>query len=375
MQVRPLLAASLLCCTLWTTTMAQDATRRRRTASTGNVSRPMAVVSVAGFDVLRRKIDYLAGLSESPRAKLSIDDMLAALTGGQRSLPGLDGGRRIGVIFPDVNATPPRVLAFVPVTDGQLFLRFIGSIAPMRPGPTPDIFQLATPMPLFVRVSGGWCWVATSFADIQGSLPAPRGLLRGAAGRNDIGVSFDIEALPRELREQFVQSQIQTTRRSLRGALGRNPLTSAFEKTWLQFVEQMWRVYLDGCSSVAFGVEISDSRRRAAFECEVEARPGSQLAELFRNYGSRPGRFASLGRLGQALAASSSFPLPPEQRQAFAAAVCDRSVVRVMPSRRRRTRCLASSATSSTRTSESGTSTSAASATSIAAVDCRSPAA
>src|SRR5262249_20766129 len=100
------------------------------------VSKPVVVVAIPGYDELMANVDFLSGLGGQPGASQMAQGTINFMTQGQ-GLKGLDKTKPFGLVVTLENGVPtPTVL--VPVTSAKDLLNLLTMIGQGKVGPVQD---------------------------------------------------------------------------------------------------------------------------------------------------------------------------------------------------------------------------------------------
>ena len=183
-------------------------------AGESDKAKPVAVASFAGYNAARTDVDFLGKISSNPELVAGLEFLIQMATGGA-GLEGLDKDRPWGVVVKadpaeaDAGQLDPKRLmggyAFLPVTNlDKLLGAFRGAIdAPKVEDGFVVVRQNGGP-PNYIKEAGGWAFVANDpkwLADLPDN---PLTLLGELAQEYDLAVSFDLAALPENIRERAI---------------------------------------------------------------------------------------------------------------------------------------------------------------------------
>jgi len=177
-------------------------------------AKPVAVASFAGYNAARTDVDFLGKISSNSELVAGLEFLIQMATGGA-GLEGLDKDRPWGVVVKadqaeaDAGQLDPKRLmggyAFLPVTDlDKLLGAFRGAIdAPKEEDGLVVVRQNGGP-PNYIKEAGGWAFVANDPKWLADLPENPLTLLGELAQEYDLAVSFDLAALPENIRERAI---------------------------------------------------------------------------------------------------------------------------------------------------------------------------
>lgn len=240
--------------------------------------KPVAVISLAGYEALRNDVDYVLELAGQPEMAGMIDATIAGMTGGQ-GLAGLDTTRPVAVVLQgDGQQLSP--LAFIPVDNQEQFLGLLMPFLPDQQELEPGLYQLrgAVGVDLFLRVKEGWAYAGMQQSAVQGALPDPDQLITDIAKEYDLAVTFKLADLP-EPYKQLILAQLQ---QSVAVAAERQPGETDAEYEGRQFGAQLvadcvTQLFEEG-QEITLGLRISRDQKNVVLDFSLTGRSGSQLA-------------------------------------------------------------------------------------------------
>jgi hypothetical protein len=253
--------------------------------------KPVAIVSVAGYDRLKADIGVIGRLCGKPDMAQGLEMMLQMMTQG-KGLAVLDAKRPWGVaVFarPGNNANLPKtiVYGFVPVTD----LKQLMEVAKTNPKLAAAIklnggryeIQAGGP-PLWVQQKGDWAVITimNPLSDDLANAPADPLKLLGDLPKNyDLAVRVCVKNIPETLRQAGL-AQLQA-----RAALTPGAGDRINEATPL--ITEM----IDQLDDVTLGLKIDPGTSKTCLDLEMTAKTGTKLAD--RLAAMKPGKTAFAG--------------------------------------------------------------------------------
>lgn len=169
--------------------------------------KPVAVVSIAGYDALISDLKYVGPVVGRPMFSVEVEGLLAIFTGGQ-GLAGLDAAKPIGASITMAEGELPKVLGFVPVTDVKKLLTALQAVVPevkdLGDGYT-QLRPINSP-PVVMKTVGGWAFITLTKDDLT-DLPAdPAALLGDLPKRYDLAVQLNVQNIPESYRSMAVDA-------------------------------------------------------------------------------------------------------------------------------------------------------------------------
>ncbi len=159
-------------------------------------------VSISGYDSVMEAVDALAkagGVAEMTM-------LPKMLLGGPAGPGGLDGSKPIGLVV-QTDGTQFPMMAFVPITDADEFLKFLERFAPDIPEPDSDgVYEVNTGgQTVFIQQKDGWAFVVIDRAVLENTPTNPASLLDGMEEEYALAVRAQVDNIPKELRADAMQ--------------------------------------------------------------------------------------------------------------------------------------------------------------------------
>ena len=130
----------------------------------------VAIVSISGYDELKRDLGFLGTLAGNPDAAATAEAMITMFTQGQ-GLQGLDTTKPLGAVA-QANGMDIQPLVFVPVNNLPNLFDVLAAVGVNAEKNDDGIFEVEAPdQTIFVKEQGGWAFIGQS-ADALASLPA-----------------------------------------------------------------------------------------------------------------------------------------------------------------------------------------------------------
>ena len=236
-------------------------------------SEPVLVVTLSGIDEILGDFSYLAQLSGAG----PIGQMVGMMA--NQYVQGLDRTKPIAVI---VTASGDEInpLGVIPVTNLPRFLEGISQQLGELQDAGNGIFELATPVPIYVKEQNGWAFVGPSIEALQ-KLPAnPTAEMGGLNTKYDIGVRAVIKNLPEIYKQQAlaminegIAQQLQNTGSQL-GAE-----ESQLQKNLVKAQVKQWETMLNEIDELTIGWLIDRKSERTYIDVSTTAIPGTKTAD------------------------------------------------------------------------------------------------
>ncbi len=242
-------------------------------------STDVAVISVTSYDEMMADIGFLGQMADRPQTGLMIEGFLAAFT-NQRGLEGMDKSRPWGAVVRMAGPMPYPVV-FLPVTDIDALLGALGNfVQSQKRG---DVYELSVgPQSLYAKHDGNWAFLGQSEEHLN-ELPAdPSRLLGDLPETYNIAVRLMTENVPPEVMEQIFAA-IEAGQQMVNAQNGGAEPEFAVRMREQQMAGM--KQALEQADEITAGLAIDASARSIYLDGITTARPGTQLAESYREKG------------------------------------------------------------------------------------------
>ena len=262
-------------------------------AKTENVTfKPVAVVSIAGYERVMGSIAYIGKLSDNEGLDKNLEALLKLFTQGE-GLKGIDPKRPWGMVLStdDIQFQP---LVFIPVTDLSQLLK---SLAPLSfVGEAKDLgngtFELQNgAAKVYVKEQNKWAFIGQLPESLE-KLPAnPAKLLGGLDARYDLAIRLHVHNVPEVWRTMFIDQ----LKAGMQAAAERKPdeEEEAFARRQKLMESQMATLSarVNETDQVTIGLAIEQTKNVGFVDFRMTALPGSGTAKQYANFGKMPTNF------------------------------------------------------------------------------------
>ena len=239
------------------------------------------------------------------------------------STPGLDRSRPLGAYLdlPKQPGQQPSIVAFLPVTDGAAFLKFLAAQGvavddqPTAPGFSHQVTPPAGMPPLFALVTPQYAFFtndATGAPGLRGLKPATLLNQKGEAGFLSLDVRLD--RIPPQYKQLFVQGFQQSLEKEKVRRDGEDDATYQGRMIGGQMASDGIMAMVNDGKRLSLDQRIDRDHGRLVTDLRFEATPGSPSAAALKTFGRRESLFRGLGR-DSAMGFWSSLPLTESLRK------------------------------------------------------------
>jgi hypothetical protein len=263
-------------------------------------AKPVAVVSIAGYDAMMSDLDFLGSLSDAPQLGQMVEGFLSFFTKAQ-GLAGLEKSKPIGVALSLDAAGSPKYFAFVPVSDSEKLLDALSLVIPETEDLGDGFKQLKVKggggPPLIMTVQSGWAFLSISKEQLA-DLPAdPAKLLGNLPAKYDVAVQINIGNVPEPLVDMAMQQIRGGAAQALRNRLpgesdeqyeGRKKMTEDLIENSVEQIRQI--------DQITLGTAVDSKTRSAYLDAAVTLKAGSEMAKQINAAAedAKPTRFGGL---------------------------------------------------------------------------------
>lgn len=236
-------------------------------------TKPLAVVSYAGYDQTMKTIELFGQLAGKPDQAAGIDAMIKMMTGGQ-GLQGLDPKRPWGVV---VRGQGPEIggFAFFPVDNVKELLTVLTPYL----GPVTEsggLYKIERgEQTIYVKKQGKWAFAAAQTDHLEKLPEDPAKLLGDMPTQYLWGVRLFVGNLPEELRDLLV-SRVQMIVEQMAQQM-EGPQEELMRDRLGQSLAQMEKG-LKQLDQLTVGLAVSPPARTAHFDIQATMLPGTEAA-------------------------------------------------------------------------------------------------
>lgn len=240
--------------------------------------KPFAVASAKSFDGLVQGVIDAAMLVGIPDADKMVMEAIQGFTQGQE-IEGLDKDRPWGVTFSVREDVGNAALVFIPATNLEALLA-------LSPVPAEDIgdgvFQVNTGGPMvWLKQKGDWTFAAGK-PDVLNQLPEdPAKLLGDLPSKYLIGARVDVQAIPEEMRQQWIGMLTMMSGGGFGPQAGPVPAQ----------VQQL-KMWLEETNDLQIGLKVDNDSKSLVLEGTTTAQKETTLASMYGRYGNTTSNFS-----------------------------------------------------------------------------------
>lgn len=254
-------------------------------------SKPLVVVSFAGYDELYGDVEKIGALAGNADMAKGLEMTLTMMTQGQ-GLKGLDKSRPWGVVV-QTNGQEFPIFGFIPVDDLKQLLNAVGPLLGQVEEGDDGVYEIQTQArPIYVKGKGKWAFVTNSPDGFESMPEDPTTLLSGLHDKYLLAVRAWVNNVPEPLRQMFL-AQLQM---GMQAGLQRQPNETDEEyalrtQVAKQMIDQM-STAVNELEDMLVGLSIDREAGTAQLDFAVRAVEGSETAAQFAEVTEGESNFA-----------------------------------------------------------------------------------
>lgn len=283
--------------------------------------KPLAVVSLSGYDELLADVAFLGKLADNPDVAKNLETTLKFFTQGE-GLAGLDKTRPWGVVV-QTDGSGVGGYGFLPVNDAKKLLSILEPIVGTPKELVDGVLQIQkNGPPAYLKVKDGWLFIAPSI-EMLAQLPAdPVALLGGLNKQYDVAVRLYPANVPEQEREKVLGAIKQRTGG---GATAKPSETEEQRVLRTKIEEEAVRTIvtlLDDLDQLTLGWKLDRQTEKTFLEFSLTAKEGTASAKQLAVLQDAKTDFAGFRLPGAALTGNWVGQLP-ESKIALAVSVME----------------------------------------------------
>jgi len=265
-------------------------------AQQGGEMKPVAVVTLSGYDALIEDVGFIGSLAGQPGAPQQLEFMIALATKNQ-GLAGFDKARPIGVVVLSDGASLSGGLC-LPVTDFVQLLGTLEALGATSEEHSEGVLKIGTPQgqDLFAREINGWAFFVPAEAMLAALPDNPIGLFAPLTKEYDLGIRAYVQNIPPMFRQMAI-TQLQAGMEA-----NMKPLPSESDEAFqarkemteaqMKQMEQM----INDLDEVTIGLAIDSKQKRTFLDVTYTAVAGSELATKISQYSDAKTNYAGFSQ-------------------------------------------------------------------------------
>jgi len=261
--------------------------------------KPLAVVSVSGYDELKGDVEMIGRITGDPTLVERLEGLLKFFT-QDKGLAGLDKKRPLGAaIF--LAGEKPAGYAFLPISDLDKLLDvlkpYIGEPKDLGGG----MYEVSKgPKPAYLKAQSGWLFVSDRREMLADVPTNPTRLLAGLS-RYDLGIRLNAANVPDALREKLLGRMKKEIGKELKRKPGEDDIEYALRTGVAKKFLGALLTGLGDLDQVTLGLALDHKAEKALGELSITAVKGSKTAKVLEELGGAKTAFAGFRLPGAVL--------------------------------------------------------------------------
>lgn len=283
--------------------------------SPGDV-KPVAVVSLAGYDALLGNVELAGELAGRPKLAKGLEGLLAVVTQG-RGLEGLDTKRPCGAVI-QTDGAKLGGYAFLPVSDFEKFREVLKPYiqkAEDLGGGLHKVQGKGPGKPFYVKQTGGWLFVCDQAEGLTHTPADPAQLLGGLPEQYDLAVRLNVGNVPAKQREQLIAQIQRQAEKDLQRRPGEDEKEYAIRKIVAGKILAAALTMVKDLDTLTLGWSLDDQAQKLLLEAALTAKDGTKTAYTLAQLAQAKTDFAGF-RLPQAIFTGSASAVCPQPNAA-----------------------------------------------------------
>jgi len=240
--------------------------------------KPLAVMSIAGYDEIKGDVDMVGEMAGMPDLGKGLEAMLNLLTGNQ-GLAGLDKARPWGAVV-QIKGDQLGGYAFLPVTDLQKLLAVLQPHVGKAKDLGDGVFRIGREgKPAFVRQQGDWAFVSDKPEALARTPEDPSRLLAGLNKRYDLAMRINAANVPEKHRKKAIAQMREEGEKNLRRMPGETDEEFALRKRLTEKWFHQIVTAINDVQSMTVGVSLDQKTKKAFLDMSATMREGSRSAQ------------------------------------------------------------------------------------------------
>lgn len=283
-----------------------------------DAAKPVAVVSIAGYDRIVADVDLIGTVSGNPALSETFKGLITAYTQG-KGPAGLDTRRPWGMTINATDGGEPSACVFLPVTDLKQLMEvlkpFVGEVSEEG-----GAYKIQLPNKVHVvKKVGDWAVMVDTMEDFAKVPADPSQLLGDLPKRYDVAIQVNIAALPESARTMVIAAVETGAATQMQKTPGESDEEFASRKLGSEMGLNAVRTYLNEGELTTVGFAIDQTAKKAHLDVVVTAKEGTSMAKALSSVAPIPSSMAGLQVAEAALTLHTALKFDPQSAVKLAA--------------------------------------------------------
>lgn len=295
------LTAGLLAAVLFVSPMAvaqDDEDSTLPMLRTGN--RPFVYMMAASANRLKEEATYMFDVAGMPDA---LDSILTTLDDNVLGLEGIDWDRPAGMMMYLNSVFPPsfEVVAFLPVEEMGEFQNLMelgNSILKEEPNEPGRYELITTRRNIQMRVENGYAFIQMPWTDpdptFDRELPSPTALVGSLSNQFDLGITLDVEAIPKATRSLILNVLTSTMSTQMQQRDDEPDSRYEARRALSQGDIDGLKLLFEECERISIGLNVNSESQSANLDFVFDVKDGGELLQEILASSSKTSYFSPL---------------------------------------------------------------------------------
>jgi len=263
----------------------------KATAQSAGKPKPMAIVTLSGYDALMEDINFVGSLGGQEAFAQNVEQMIMLFT-QNKGLVGLEKSKPIGLVIQSDGMNISGAIC-IPVTSLEELTTTLMPFGVLAKDKGDGITEIsANGQTLVAREKNGWAFVSMMPQMLENLPDDPNQLFGTLTKDYDLGIRVNVQNIP----EPFRQMAIQQLQLGLESGMQQLPDESdekfeARKEMSSAQIDQLKRA-INEVNELTVGLKLDNDQQRAYFDFVYTAIPGTQLAEQVKQNSDPKTNFA-----------------------------------------------------------------------------------
>lgn len=254
--------------------------------------KPVAVVSVAGYDEFMSDLGFLGRISDRPELASGVQGLLSLVTGG-KGLEGLDKTKPVGAV---VQTDGEKFLGygFLPVTDLKKLLAVLEPMAGRITDAGGGVSEIQTKQgkAVFVKEkSPGWAMVCDNRQGLDSAPADPLAVIGKLNEKYDLAIRVYVHNIPEKFRQKAIAEMRKGAERDLNKRPGENDAEFAIRKRLTEQFLHSAATAIQELEQISLGWSLDHKAEKVLLDLSATVLPGTDSARWLADMGKLKSRF------------------------------------------------------------------------------------
>ena len=256
---------------------------------------PSAIVAVASYERAMADVEFVGRLLGQSGARANVEQLLTT-TPAAPVLKMIDRTKPWGAAFFE-NGSQPVPVVMIPVETLDGIEQAVAAVPGATIEGSGQEFTLSVQgQQIFLRQQQGYAFAAQQRSLLQSASVTWIQKLVELTKQADIALHFDQAQVPDKYRELALARFKTSYQKKLARRSDETDRQYQIRKAVTDHVTQAVDSLVDGCEAVTLNFVLDEEKKRIYVDCDIQARPGTELEQRYSQFAARPTRFGKFLR-------------------------------------------------------------------------------